>query len=264
MVTLDIETSLEWTATGIEVGPGDTLTIDAEPAQTHGLPPVSPDGISQSPTYSTAPVADLPAPDLPVAALIGRIGGGPVFLVGSHYNIKATDAGPLELRWNIAQAPLRNVVLFFPAVVRHEPAERDSDPDDVTGNEIATNEVATGNLIAEDRPVETVGASPPSRRKKAANPPAATDVDSASGMAWLLPGLGLLLLAAVAAALTFRRVSRARAVERTRAMVGVSPSLDLAEGSCRGDDLPAEGPAASLRARLEPGRAHMEEGNGHG
>lgn len=47
-------------------------------------------------------------------------------------------------------------------------------------------------------------------------------------------------------------------------MVGLSPSLDLAQGHCDVDDLPAEGPAASLRARLEEGAAYMEEGDEHG
>jgi hypothetical protein len=76
--------------------------------------------------------------------------------------------------------------------------------------------------------------------------------------------LGLAVLLLSAAAIALQRRSRARAVERTRALLGLSPSLDLAEGKCGGDDLPAEGPAATLRARLEPGVAHFEEGSGDG
>ncbi|HYJ83210.1 MAG TPA: hypothetical protein VEW26_10260, partial [Allosphingosinicella sp.] len=136
---------------------------------------------------------------------------------------------------------------------------------DCVGNAISTNiVVADGNVIVEDRPPPPVVVSPAPRRDNAASrlAPAA---EQPWATAALLSGLALiLLLAALALALTLRRMGRARTVKRTRAMLGVSPSLDLAEGRCEGDDLSAEGPAASLRTRLDPGAAHMEEGDEHG
>lgn len=266
-VKLEILASAEWTPAGIDVQPDDSLDIEAEPAGTAGGAAIPPDGIPVSPTHiPTGRPEDLPAPDLPFSALIGRIGSGPIFLVGAHYQVKATSAGPLHLRWNRRLVRSHGVGPYFLVTVRHEPApvEDIDDDDDGTGNDVATNLVETDGNVVEDRPVETVVASPRPRRDEPAvqRPPARGE--ESSGTAWLVPGLVLLLLAAVAAGLTLRRVSRARTVERTRALLGVSPSLDLSEGSCRGDDLPAEGPAASLRARLEPGAAHMEEGSEHG
>jgi hypothetical protein len=65
--------------------------------------------------------------------------------------------------------------------------------------------------------------------------------------------LAAVLLALVAGGVGMQRWRHRRLVDRTRARLSVSPSLDLGEGECRGGGRPAEGPAASLRARLEEG-----------
>ncbi|MEA3064586.1 MAG: hypothetical protein QOJ27_1032, partial [Sphingomonadales bacterium] len=52
--------------------------------------------------------------------------------------------------------------------------------------------------------------------------------------------------------------------DRTRARLGVAPSLDLGEGACRGGGRPAEGPAVSLTARLEEGAVDRAGGRKHG
>jgi len=66
-------------------------------------------------------------------------------------------------------------------------------------------------------------------------------------------GIAALLLALAAAGIGVQRWRHRKLVERTRSLLALSPSLDLGEGACRGGSLPADGPAASLRARLEEG-----------
>lgn len=276
-VKLEIASTADWTPTGIELGPEDALTIDAEPAQTPGGGAMSADGFHgfDSERNTTGNFDGLPAPDLPLAALIGRVGSGPIFQVGTHYQAKASKPGPLNLRWNLDPRwrPTPEMVgreIFFLVTIRHEPAVRDPDPDDHPdpdpgpGNQSPTITTATdGNLVEEHPPKTDVALAPP----KKANPKIPSPPPKGKrppGTAWLLPGLALLLVAAAAAGVIVQRVSRARTVKRTRALLGVSPSLELAEDSGAGDDLPAEGPAASLRARIDPGLAHMEEGSEDG
>jgi hypothetical protein len=249
-VGLEIVAGEDWTATGIEVRPGDTIAVvAADAAGPRG--PMGPGG-----TDSRS--EDVIDPQFPHAALIGRIGDGPIFLVGAKYEGKMDSTGPLRLRWNLLQGAYANAAPWvFPVEIVHPPAAvrvPDKKTDDST------------KVSAAKAPVK---ARAPHRRPKGGGkarreaPP-----DSPPGF---LAGLGswlwwavIALAAAAAAAVAVQRGSRARAVRRTRAMVGLSPSLDLAEGLCRGDDLPAEGPAASLRARLEPGASYFGEGSDYG
>ena len=97
----------------------------------------------------------------------------------------------------------------------------------------------------------------PNTNVSAADP--ATRLSTAQ-IAILAAGLAAVLLALAAAAVGMQRWRQRRLVDRTRARLGVSPSLDLGEGACRGGERPAEGPAASLRARLEEGAVHMAGG----
>jgi hypothetical protein len=261
-VKLEIAASLDWASTGIAVGPGDTIVIEAGPAQVAGGAVVSPDGVSgPGAIVENVSVEGRPAPDLPYAALIGRIGGGPAFFVGSHYRVEARDTGPLELRWNFPEASWLGEAPFFPIVLRHGPVIVITGDD--LGNRSATDGIATGaSVIPENRPVETV-AAPPRRRVAKAEPTPV--VEAPKMMAWLLPGLALLLLLLLlipaGTGVAVQRAGRARTVARTRALLALSPALDLAEGEAgAADDLPADGPAASLRARLDPGTARMTEG----
>jgi hypothetical protein len=269
-VKLEIRSTADWTPTGIELGPGDALTIDAEPAAFPGGGTVSADGFHgfDNERHTTGNFDGLPAPDLPLAALIGRVGAGPIFQVGAHYQAKASEPGPLNLRWNLnlRWKPTPEMVggegMFFRVAIRHEPAapvpDPDPDPDDDSGNESTVNTASTdGNVIVEDRPA-------PPRKGKATIPRPVASGKRSSGTPWLLPGLATLLLAAGAGGLSLQRMSRARTVKRTRALLALSPSLDLGEGACRGGSLPAEGPAASLRARLEEGAARCVEGGEDG
>lgn len=266
-VELDIVAGEDWAATGIDVRPGDSLSMEAGEATLSG-DPMSPDGLAD---ISSDNVIE---PKLPYAALIGRIGGGPVFLVGARYEDKMTAAGPLQLRWNLRLLHSDPTHASLPAVyvvyVRHTPV-RPPDPKEDKGNPTATDpDSSEENVPVAKAPVEAVvQPRAPPRRSRA---PGMAQRDGPSGPApslfsaagsWLL-GLAILLLAAGAGGLALRRGARARRVERTRATLGVSPSLDLAEGRCGDDDLPAEGPAASLRARLDEGIAHEREGSGHG
>ena len=259
-VELEIISGEDWAATGIDVRPGDTLAVEAGEAFLH-QDPISPGGL---PDVASENVVE---PRLPYAALIGRIGDGPAFLVGARYEGKAADAGAFRLRWNLLRTPAANLTHHSPpgvymVKVRHTPAPV-PDPDEDDGNSKATD---TGeNLSVAKSPVEMRA---PPRRSNApgrprTDPPQAPAPSLFSGVGpWLL-GLAVLLLIA-AAGLALQRRARARTLERTRALVGLSPSLDLAAGSCLGDDLPAEGPSASLRARLDPGAACLREGSEHG
>jgi hypothetical protein len=79
-----------------------------------------------------------------------------------------------------------------------------------------------------------------------------------------VPVAGAALLVLAAAAVSMQRWRRRRTLKRTRSLLALSPSLDLGEGACRGGSLPADGPAASLRARLEEGAMLCSEGGGDG
>jgi hypothetical protein len=259
-IGLDILAGENWTPTGIEVRPEDTLSIWATDALTP-KGPISPDGMPDSTGDN---VVDS---NLPHAALIGRIGEGPTFLVGKYFEKKMDATGPLRLRWNLLKGPYANSAPWVFAVeLVHKPAPV-RDPDDGNGDKIAkeTDSIADNVSVAKS-PIQTPvpprrsGATGKARRKPPPAPAPSSFPAVGSWALWLL----ILLAAAGAAGFAVQRGARARTVKRTRAMLGVAPSLDLAEGRCGGDDLPAEGPAASLQARLDPGAARMEEESGHG
>jgi hypothetical protein len=258
-VTLDIIAGEDWAASGIEVRPDDTVAIEAGDAPARPVP-ISPDG---SPDSTGGNVVE---PKLPHAALIGRIGEGPIFLVGARFERKMDASGPLRLRWNLLEPLYANLAPHVFAVdILHTPAPI-PDPDEDEGNStaIATNS-SVGNVSVAKAPVETEApprrSRGPGKAQREAPLGPAPSLFSAMGF-WLL--WLFILLVVAGAAVAVQRGSRARTVKRTRSMLGLSPSLDLAEGRCGGDDLPAEGPAASLRARLDLGVARMKEGNEHG
>ena len=62
--------------------------------------------------------------------------------------------------------------------------------------------------------------------------------------------LGLLAALAAIAAATIMRVQRARRIERTRAVLVLTPRLDLAAGASAIHGLSLAGPPLAIRARL--------------
>jgi hypothetical protein len=117
------------------------------------------------------------------------------------------------------------------------------------GNQTSTKPSSVGST-----PVGRVGAPETIEGKPAAN----------FWYARPLPMAGAALLVLAAAALSVQRLRRRQTLKRTRALLSLSPSLDLGEGACRGGSLPADGPAASLRARLEEGAIRSVEGGEDG
>ncbi|HEX8063763.1 MAG TPA: hypothetical protein VF535_11160 [Allosphingosinicella sp.] len=87
---------------------------------------------------------------------------------------------------------------------------------------------------------------------------------SGGQLALIAGGVAALLLVLAAAGVAVQRWRRRKLVNRTRSLLALSPKLDLGEGACRGGSLPADGPAASLRARLEEGAIRGVEGGGDG
>ena len=95
--------SQEWTATGITVQPGDQLTIVASGeiyigATSAHVGPAGDPGCTPTASYP-AQRAQFPAPDLTCWSLIGRIGAGAPFAVGSSAQLIATG-GELYLGVN--------------------------------------------------------------------------------------------------------------------------------------------------------------------
>jgi hypothetical protein len=251
----------DWTATDIVVEKGETLSISIEVVETRQNP-----ANGESPELVQAQLAA----DGLLYRIVGRIGDGPAFPVGRKFSQVATSGGPLSLRWD-APPEVGWTVKSFSIAVRVEPPSPppppDPDPDLENDQDAEGNLVADGNE-ASDRPIESGNEVAVKRTPgRAAETPVAATRREEPARPWYSQSLvfgGAALLLLLAAAASLPRWRRRRTLNRTRALLSLSPSLDLAEGACRGGSLPAEGPAASLRARLEPGAARMEEGGEHG
>jgi len=273
-VRLEISSVADWAPTGIVVRADDALVIIAE---TDGS--LSPGG------FADLPPEGAPAPYLPIGALIGRIGGSRPFLVGAGYKDRVAVAGEVSLRLNYGRRPPQGALR---AVVQHQPAKPIEDPDDNEtgsggGDDDSAGKLVDGNGAAAEEdegsnlPIDNGGATAgehgsdlgrldPGGEDRVPEPRPEQGIQEnpvQAALAWLGGG-ALILLAAVAAALSLRRVLRRRTVQRTRALLSLSPSLDLGEGRSGGGggggDWPAEGPAASLRARLDEGAIRSIEG----
>jgi hypothetical protein len=66
------------------------------------------------------------------------------------------------------------------------------------------------------------------------------------------------------AGLALKRWRHRRLVEKTRALLRLSPSLDLAQGASGSDDRPEERPAAVFTARLDTGALRWTGGGEDG
>jgi hypothetical protein len=85
-----------WTPTGITVRRGEPLTINASGE----VRIAGPNGLAASPAGSSETFPSNPMPGVPTGALIGRIGNGQPFLIGSQTQITAPAAGQLFLGVN--------------------------------------------------------------------------------------------------------------------------------------------------------------------
>jgi hypothetical protein len=235
--------------------------------------------------------------------ILGRLGEGKPFVVGRNFKKVMKAGGALSLRWGVAREAAR-AAQGFNVVIRVEPGapkgdgDGDGNGDGNNGIIILTNggdtnlgsptnnvvEVGDNGAGAEptnvqgnvQEPEENIAAAvgpvlpgppedgateDPNRNVSAAH--LETRLSRAQ-IAILAAVLAAVLLALAAAGVGMQRWRRRRLADRTRARLSVSPSLDLGEGACRGGGRPAEGPAASLRARLEEGAVHKAGGRKDG
>ena len=92
---LTVSAQQGWTATGLVVNRGETLTVNAS-----GEIRFREGGPANSPAGSSEMGEGNPMPSVPTGALIGRIGNGRPFLIGSQTRIQAPAAGQLFLGIN--------------------------------------------------------------------------------------------------------------------------------------------------------------------
>jgi hypothetical protein len=88
----------QWTPTGVIVRRGDWVTFNASGDVRiggPGNPTASPGGVTPQTTAPGAPMQNAPA-----GALIGKVGNGAPFLIGSQQRVRMTEAGQLFLGVN--------------------------------------------------------------------------------------------------------------------------------------------------------------------
>ncbi len=234
--------------------------------------------------------------------IVGRVGEGAPFVVGRRYREKMRAGGGLSVRWNVPRE-MAAAGPGFDVAIRVEPApppdkKPDSpDPPDPIREEPIRNTIVPADPVpVDDSPVENEAVvEPPADEGNSSQPeqnfvsPAGPEVPaapakeatedegeeavtaddpetglSAAQLALIGGGIAVLLLVLAAAGIGVQRWRHRKLVERTRSLLALSPRLDLGEGACRGGSLPADGPAASLRARLEEGAIRSVEGGEDG
>jgi LPXTG-motif cell wall-anchored protein len=104
-VTVKVSSATHWTSTGITVTSGESVTINASGDIHFGPPPIADMTPLGRPPVACAnqherTVIPFPAPTLNCWSLIGRIGTGPPFAVGTHKTITAAATGALQLGIN--------------------------------------------------------------------------------------------------------------------------------------------------------------------
>ncbi|MEA3063033.1 MAG: hypothetical protein QOJ94_2814 [Sphingomonadales bacterium] len=280
----------DWTPTGVRVDPGDTLSIDIQVLQ-----PPRPPGETRAQGQGGS-LVDRLAQAAALQAFVGRLDEGPPFRVGRNFRQVMKTGGLLSLRWTVPREA--GVAGAFSAAVRVEPGPPDDGgPGD---NSVATNGNAGADLgnradanlsvttsapsVVDNRTdgeqanAQDNGAEPANVVITPSQPPqppmndSGTDgaiVSAESGpslgrLAILTPAIAGLLLVLAGAGLALKQRRQRLRVKRTRALLGVSPSLDLGEGACRSDDRPAEGPAAVFATRLDTGAVHWTGGGEDG
>ena len=265
-----------WVAAGLSLLPGDTLTVRASGGSapqsqrfSRAQVTVTPDGVGKgSPAY--------PLPAAPAGALIGRIGDGPPFKIGTGITLPVSQAGPLQLRWNIddrTAAALKERRWAFTvdaSVVRPPPPPPPPPPkgqapgSNPQGGPSDAPKPDASPSASPTEPVPTPPTPPPAPpRVKPTLPPVPPPLPPEPETTplpwpWLLIGLGLAAWLA-AAGIAWGRSRAARLARRTARLLGVSARLDREDEAAEVFDAHVEGPAVSIRARLERG-----EETGHG
>jgi len=268
----------QWVPTNIVVAQGDRLVLRARGMQINDNVTLNPDGMP--PRYNRND--DLPLPEAPYTAVIGRIGGGSPFLVGSAYDGSAPASGMLELGLNVLMGEDWSGLMsetwsggrrpmLFEATVEHVPQTPPAEPPGEATNTVddpAVNLVESqGNSVAEANANTAAEAVPDE-----ALPPAGYRGESAPNQSWLMPlliGAGG-MLALVLAGLLVKSLLRPRLepappyepgpATAPPPQVDIHPSLDRADGVVAGDEIGLAGPEIRLRAVLEPGATIFEGG----
>ena len=106
--TIIVDSNREWTTTGITIEKGNAVGISAHGKitwdPTLGEKGQSdPEGAPWAQVLVSRSPTQFPAPELPLASLIGRVGGGKPFLVGNYTTIRSDMAGELLLGLNDRQ-----------------------------------------------------------------------------------------------------------------------------------------------------------------
>jgi hypothetical protein len=99
---ITVNSQQQWTATGVAVRRGDWITVNASgeiKIGGPGNPPIGPSGL----TSERAPGA--PMPNAPAGALIGRVGNGAPFLIGTQSRVQVRDSGQVFLGVNDGNMP---------------------------------------------------------------------------------------------------------------------------------------------------------------
>jgi hypothetical protein len=247
--TVALTGEAQWVPTNIEVAEGDRLVLQARGMQISDSVSLDPAGRPDGAGI------ERPAPDAPYAAVIGRIGGGPPFLVGASYDRAAPASGMLELGINAFMRQGRTAARpLFEVTVEHvpQPPPPDPQPDPANILDDAANvlenqgnglDPGAGNVVAGNpqnavQPIGPGGGEP--------------------GTGWLVPLLigagGMLALLLVG-----RLVKHGLRPKQLPALsVGVHPSLDREEGAVTGDEIALTGPEVRLRTALELGGTFFE------
>ena len=137
-----------WTATGVVLHPGDSLTISATGLMHFGPAPIDrvpPQGVGRR---CTVPVRGThwPAPDLSCWSLIGRIGSSTPFEVGTRTTLRVRTGGELSL--GINDDNLRDNAAAWTVVVSVLPATSSGSTSPVAGVKKETSNSSPFSVVA--------------------------------------------------------------------------------------------------------------------
>jgi actin-like ATPase involved in cell morphogenesis len=103
-IEVSVPAAVRWTDTGVDLGAGDELSLEATGQVSHAAPDptsaVGPEGDEREELQQFNRVESGSAVEGPHGALIGRIGEGEPFVVGSGTELTVTQAGRLQLGVN--------------------------------------------------------------------------------------------------------------------------------------------------------------------
>jgi hypothetical protein len=259
--TVALTGTQQWVPSNIVVAQGDRLVLRARGMQFYNAP-LNPAGMP--PRYERH--NELPLPEAPYMAVVGRIGGGPPFLVGSAYDGSAAASGMLELGLNVRMGEDWSGLMsdiwaggrrpaLFEVTVEHVPQAPPAEPQPEATNTLEENAVnpPENQVTGTD---EGAAANVVDNSRNEAAP--AGDSGGGPDRSWLVPlliGAGG-MLALVLAGLVLKRLLWSTPTP----LVTIHPSLDLGEGKVSGNEITLAGPEIRLRAALVPGVTMFESG----